>query len=363
MIKETIGSINLYYRESRSDKVYQVQLDHVDGGYLVNFQFGRRGSSLQSGTKTPTPISYEAARKLYERLIAEKKAKGYTPSETGTPYQSSAQAGEQSTVLPQLLNPIDETETHRLIEDVAWVMQEKKDGIRLLVEKSGDAVRAVNRKGQFVALSKAIECAVRSLNCNALLDGEAIGDVYWVFDLLALRGEDLRPLCVSSRLTALTMLVETSLQSDEIRVIPSAWTPVLKRALFDRLKEERAEGVVFKHVDAKYVPGRPNSGGTHLKFKFTATATCKVLGTNGGKRSVSIAVSQDPGDGFVEIGNVTIPPNYALPEPGALVDVRYLYAYPGGSLYQPVYLGERRDLDCADSAKSLKFKQGEDEES
>jgi bifunctional non-homologous end joining protein LigD len=362
MFKETKERTNLYYRDGRSDKVYQVQLDHVDGGFVVNFQFGRRGSSLQSGTKTPEPVPYETASRIYGRLLAEKKAKGYTVSETGTPYQNPAQVDRQSTVLPQLLNAIDEPEARRMIDDVAWVMQEKKDGIRLLVEKSGEIVRAMNRKGQFIGLSQAIERAVRSLNCNALLDGEAVGDVYWVFDLLEFRGEDLRALGVSSRLTALTMLLETSLKADDVRLIPSAWTPLLKRATFERLKQERAEGVVFKHVDAKYVPGKPNSGGSHLKFKFTATATCKVLGMNGGKRSVAIAVYQDPGDGFVEVGNVAIPPNYSIPETGALVEVQYLYAYPGGSLYQPVYLGERKDVDCADSAKSLKFKQGEDEE-
>jgi hypothetical protein len=80
-------------------------------------------------------------------------------------------------------------------------------------------------------------------------------------------------------------------------------------------------------------------------------------------RSVAWAVYQDPGDGFVEVGNVTIPPNFDIPPAGSLVDVRYLYARLGGSLYQPVYLGPRTDVDVADSAKSLKFKQGEDEES
>jgi len=96
--------------------------------------------------------------------------------------------------------------------------------------------------------------------------------------------------------------------------------------------------------------------------KFTTTITCKVLHRNGDKRSVALGVYQHPGDGFAEVGNVTIPPNFAVPEPGALVETRYLYAYPGGSLYQPVYLGQRTDIECADSVKSLKYKQGEDEE-
>ncbi len=115
-------------------------------------------------------------------------------------------------------------------------------------------------------------------------------------------------------------------------------------------------------MDAQYVPGRPNSGGAHLKLKFTASASCKVLGQNEGKRSVALAVRQEPGNGFVEIGNVTIPANVAIPPADALVEIRYLYAYPGGSLYQPVYLGVRDDIEHADAVPSLKFKQGEDDE-
>jgi bifunctional non-homologous end joining protein LigD len=120
--------------------------------------------------------------------------------------------------------------------------------------------------------------------------------------------------------------------------------------------------MVFKHIDASYVPGRPNSGGTHLKFKLTASCTCKVVCQNPGKRSVSLAVYQHPGDGWVEVGNVTIPPNFPVPKAGILAEIKYLYAYSGGSLYQPVYLGSRTDVDCADSVNSLKFKQDEDDE-
>ena len=41
----------------------------------------------------------------------------------------------------------------------------------------------------------------------------------------------------------------------------------------------------------------------------------------------------------------------------AWLKVRYLYAYPGGSLYQAAYLGERDDLDTGDCVlKQLKYK-------
>jgi bifunctional non-homologous end joining protein LigD len=59
----------------------------------------------------------------------------------------------------------------------------------------------------------------------------------------------------------------------------------------------------------------------------------------------------------VSVGNVTIPVNFDIPRVGSVVEVRYLYAYPGGSLYQPVYLGARTDVDV-DNYAGLKFKQG-----
>ena len=363
MIAENKEETSLYYREGRSDKVYHIQLDQTDGRSVVNFQFGRRGSTLQSGTKTPAPVSYEKAKNIYDRLVAEKKGKGYVEDEDGTPFQNSEQAGRPSGLLPQLLNPIDEARIPELIAASDWCMQEKKDGCRLLARKSGEFIAGINRKGTFVGMSTAIEQAVREIGGDFVLDGEAIGDVYWVFDLLELDREDLRDLSVAQRFGKLSLLLEGCSNGEALRLVRDGWNPSAKRKLFECLKAERAEGIVFKHMGAKYVPGRPWSGGDHLKFKFTATATCKVLAPNEGKRSVALGVYQDPGDGFVEIGNVTIPANFRIPATGSLVEVRYLYAYVDGSLFQPVYLGERNDLDGADSVKSLKFKQGEDDES
>jgi bifunctional non-homologous end joining protein LigD len=48
------------------------------------------------------------------------------------------------------------------------------------------------------------------------------------------------------------------------------------------------------------------------------------------------------------VGNVTIPANYDIPEAGQLVEIRYLYWYKDGSLYQPQYEGPRLDCDWED---------------
>jgi bifunctional non-homologous end joining protein LigD len=64
-------SINLYYQDANSDKVYQAQVEPSGNGFVVNFQFGRRGSTLQSGTKTNEPVSHADAMKIYNRLVNE----------------------------------------------------------------------------------------------------------------------------------------------------------------------------------------------------------------------------------------------------------------------------------------------------
>src|SRR5206468_2865830 len=108
-------------------------------------------------------------------------------------------------------------------------------------------------------------------------------------------------------------------------------------------------------------PGRPASGGMWLKFKFTTTGSFIVRRLNPDRRSVGLEVRD--GRNGVEIGNVTIPSNATVPRLGSIVEVRYLYAFKGGSLYQPVFLGVRDDLTSRDcTVRQLKFKADDSDE-
>src|SRR3954454_9449178 len=82
--------ITLYYREGSSDKVYQAAIEPRGELFVVNFAFGRRGSTLSTGTKTSSPVDFDTAKKTYDKLIREKMAKGYIPGEGGMPYQHTA---------------------------------------------------------------------------------------------------------------------------------------------------------------------------------------------------------------------------------------------------------------------------------
>jgi len=54
------------------------------------------------------------------------------------------------------------------------------------------------------------------------------------------------------------------------------------------------------------------------------------------------------GTKVTRVGKATIYPNREVPDVGSYVEIKYLYAYKGGSLYQPIYLGERNDQDESD---------------
>lgn len=71
-------NVSLYFCQGSSDKEYHIQLVEATGGYVVNFQYGRRGNALQSGTKTLVPVSLGVAERVYQKLLQEKTAKGYT---------------------------------------------------------------------------------------------------------------------------------------------------------------------------------------------------------------------------------------------------------------------------------------------
>ncbi len=341
---------SLYYRNGASDKEYHVRLEARDAGFVVNFSYGRRGSALSTGTKTTTPVDFPAAVRIFEKLVNDKQAKGYTAGEDGTPYQHTTAAGQVSGLLPQLLNVADEADVSRIVSDPAWCMQQKFDGRRLMLRKSGGVGQAVNKLGLVVGVADPIVLAAQGLDGDFVLDGEVIGDRLLAFDLLSCGGDDLRDKPYRERYAALIDLLAGC--GPHISFV-DCWAGAADKAQrLATLKADGAEGVVFKLWDAPFTPGRPNSGGPQLKFKFVATLSALVTAINT-QRSVGLSLLGE--DGWQPVGNVTIPPNHDVPSIGAVVEVRYLYAAP--ALVQPVYLGERSDVEAPECVTAqLKFK-------
>ena len=352
-------STSLYYREGSSDKEYHVQLEAKDNGFVVNIAYGRRGSTLSTGTKTSAPVAYDVALIVFEKVVKEKRAKGYTEGAEGTPYQHTENASQVSGLMPQLLNAVDEAEAARLTSKPNWGMQEKKDGKRLLLRKANGSIEGINKKGLVVGVAETVVKTASELRGDFVIDGESIGDYLHAFDLLFLNGRDLRGESYNRRYSTLLTLLAGGLPK-HIKIV-SCWIDSMDKASWlHTLKQQKAEGVVFKLMNAPYTAGRPNSGGSQLKHKFVATLSAVVAKLNH-QRSVGLRLLNH--EGWHSVGNVTISPNHSVPKVGAVVEIRYLYAYFDGSLYQPVYLGERGDVSQDECVVSqLKFKATEEDD-
>lgn len=354
-----IARTSLYFQKGSSDKEYHAEIVEVTGGNIVNFRYGRRGGLLTVGTKTASPVDPAQAQKIYDKLVKDKTAKGYTPEVSGVPYQGTDDAGRKTGFMPQLLNPISEDEALRLMTDERWAMQEKMDGERRAAQVVAGTVIGINRKGLSVPLPHVIADELQHIAANRgtmLVDGEIIGDILWIFDL-HIHGKRLQALPWLGRMN-LAESVFAGCQN--LRTVPVAVTADEKRRLWEHVKGARGEGVVFKLSSGPVIEGRPATGGDWLKFKFTESASCCVMETNTGKRSVKLGlldIRSNAGNSppMIPVGNVTIPPNHEVPVAGAIVEVEYLYAYRGGSLYQPVYRGQRTDIDAC-SIGQLKYK-------
>jgi len=338
----------LYYKDDTSDKVYQVNVDPASNGYNVNFAYGRRGSTLTTGTKNTLPLPKADAEKLADKLVKEKMAKGYTPGLNGTPYKNMNNEDRSTSIYPMLLNAITEEEIPIFVNNDNWILQNKYNGKRMLVRKVDNKIDAINRSGLIIGAPQGILDSVAKIPGDFILDGEAVGDSYYVFDLVD------KNLQLRERLHKLNDLV-SYISADEFVIFAPYYVEAQTKEFYVNIfKNGNYEGIVFKSLTGYYTPGRPSTGGIALKYKFTATANVRVVGINT-QRSVEIAL-----EGGISCGNVTVPPNKDIPDLGDIIEVRYLYAMPNtNALYQPFYSLLRDDISIADNVDQLKFKREE----
>lgn len=366
--------VTLYCQQGNSDKVYIIDKVAAGGGFVVNFAYGRRGSTLTTGTKTAQPVSETKADRIFSKLQSEKMAKGYFEGSTTSTYAGVATnanptASQPTGINVQLLNPVEDAELDALLRDDRTGAQEKFDGKRIALVLDNGEIYGVNRTGlrcgipeSFVKSLKNLAALVEQIFSISLeqviLDGEAIGDDFFAFDLLEINNEDFRAKSYLERYKRLKAVLYAGSVNPPVANLFCSDLIVgetAKREFFEQAKANNLEGVVFKNTNAAYEAGRPNSGGSQRKYKFCCEATCLVSGQNGAKRSVSLQVESVDGS-MRDIGNCTIPVNFPIPNAGDLAEIRYLYAYPDGALYQPVYKGLRQDKTAPDLYTSLKFK-------
>jgi bifunctional non-homologous end joining protein LigD len=347
-------SVQLAYREAGSDKVYHAAIIQDGATYSVKVEWGRRGSVLSAGVKAEK-VDLATAEKTYHKVVKEKTSKGYqeVPDQDGKKTLVGLQATgdrENLGVTAQLMNQIKDDQEAKLIEDNNWIAQRKYDGVRILAHVE-EEIKFTNRKGEVTGINLEVEKALAQCPKGTLLDGEVIpsgtgeDSTYWVYDLLKFQNQDTRKLGYLERHQKLSMLKF----GKAIKVAPYASGATEKRKLVEKLREECAEGAVFKKIDAPYVSGKPASGGNQLKLKFTKTADVFLTGFDG--KAYQMAVKDADGN-TREVGRVytgttvgerekldILLQNQQIP----VIEVRYLYATEADILFQPVYVRLRND--------------------
>jgi ATP dependent DNA ligase domain. len=377
-----INSIDLICIDeaTNANKEYHLQIvESSPGSYDVLAQWGRRGGTLQQGAKAKS-IPLEKALKIFNKVKEEKlsASPAYVPDPDsavnifpvsilghvevqtpkvieGTLKRKIQIQWDEPKYIPQLLNPIDESEVEAYLSDDAWGAQEKKNGahvqVKVINEPLYQSMKVFNKKGKEIPF---IKDWLNEFGHACLLDGEKIDDNYHVFDLLEFKINNLRLSGYEERYEILSELQFLS----KFKIVPFAIGYKAKKELYDRLLKEGKEGIVFKRLNATFTPGKSHN--TMVKFKFYSEASVRVREGRPGKRSVGMEILD--GDKWIPIGNVTIPPNKAVPSIGSVIEVRYLDYQEGGSLYQPQYKEVRTDVDPEECTKKsqLKYKATED---
>jgi bifunctional non-homologous end joining protein LigD len=359
-------TIELYFQQGSSDKVYHLQLESVEERWSVNAQWGRRGSALQSDTKVSS-VAYEEAKRVYDRIVREKTGKGYRIAQAKTNGNTPISVGlpsvkEHSGHAPELLTPIEEPEALQFVQDASWWFQQKFDGRRLAVQKTDGQYSGINKLGQLIPIDSRLTKCLESVQSQAfLVDGEITDSRFHLWDLLSINGTDLRIQPYEIRYARLGLVFRGV--DEALRVCETAMTPKAKRAFVKAMHESRAEGFVCKNRNAAYAGGRAEQ---HFKCKFVTTSSF-IVGPKpaakaaDGHRSIGLYLLEENRQRFM--GTVGVPERYALPREGQIVEIRYLYCHPGadGKLIQAKYFGKIRDDvargDC--SVNQLKIKADE----
>lgn len=341
-VDERVKLVTLFCTEGNSNKQYTIWMEKAGNGWVVNFQYGPVGGWVQSGSKTSTPVDRAKAERVYEDLLKQKKAKGYSAGADAPVFSSvkapspvakaAAPKAEDQGLRPMLLTWAEECDLEFLIKDDRWGAQEKINGKRIQIKVTPDGVAGSNKRGLLCPIPAAVEREMSGLLGE--FDGEMVGETYHAFDMtmnsisadFKLERCDYRHERLASRLAK---------PLNNVKIVPLVTGEAAKRALVESLKAGRKEGVVFKKLDAPYEAGRrPNFGkAIAVKVKFYAEIAVEVLKWNKDVSSVEVAAMKE--GRLVSVGNVTVHGKYVNQiAVGEVIRVKYLYATEAAQLYQ-----------------------------
>ena len=177
--------VSLYCTEGGADKVYTLWVEPRDAGHVFVAQYGPRGGSVQEAVSAV--LSLEAAEKMYDKKMKEKRSKGYHEGENA-PAFSAAEGNVDTGLRPMLLEDATAGGPDQFLDNDIWCGQEKMDGKRIMLRTGNKKVVGSNRRGLICPIPDVL---VKSLvdAPDAIIDGELIGETFHAFDLVRMIGD------------------------------------------------------------------------------------------------------------------------------------------------------------------------------
>ncbi|WP_207425320.1 DNA ligase D [Pedobacter sp. SYSU D00535] len=230
------------------------------------------------------------------KKLAKVAKKPLTPSpaaDDNTPENTQAETGELDL---ESLKPMLAKLSSDVFDDPDWVYEKKLDGYRALAF-TGDGVRLISRNGlDFTSKYAAVTEILAKIENQAVLDGELVAEdssgralfqeiqnyrasnkkiklKYYVFDLLALNGHDVRSLELVKRKELLKALI-ARLKSDTVVYNEHVFGEGKK--LFEEAEKNKWEGIIAKSATSRYESDRRSD--KWLKFKVVSSQEAIILG-------------------------------------------------------------------------------------
>lgn len=236
--------------------------------------------------------------------------------------------------------PIDKVGDYIL--DSAYGFQEKYNGKRRTIIKSGNRVIALNKTGVERAVDPIFVKSLLALQFeNITFEAEQVRNHYHVFDLLTLGNKSFISNAYSKRITKAREILP---QAGWLSVVGTATTQEQKMSLATRLIQEKAEGLIIRKLAAHYKQGQ---SGQHFKIKFEKTLDAVVIGPSPkGHDSVEIGLFDAHGK-LVRIGGCSQVGKEKV-RAGEIIEVCYLYATGSNHVVQPRMTVKRDDKEAKD---------------